>query len=223
MKPHTAPHEFFREIVETQSLIRELWKSDITHIHWPSFYRFYVEMDRLYWRVNGAANSLVDRGFKEFPMIEEDHRNSINAYFSSLKDQQTNIVRWLSNFGRRDEMVELKDKSLRYRMQCHFQPKSNWLNSFFEDYSSGTVTTDGLTLERTIQLLDPVPIYRIEDILEKNLIQRQSFDLATEEARLTLRDIGHEAAKLVANVGNEMGELLVQRCTIKELLHPSTF
>lgn len=223
MHSRTATQEFFREIFETQRLISELWKADITHVHWPSYYQFYVEMDRLYWRVNSAANSLTDRSMAGFPVTDEERRDSINACFSALQSQQRTIIGWLSKFGRRPEMLSLGDKGLRHRLRCHFQPKSEWFDSFFGEYSAGTISTDGRALERTIQLLDPAPIDRIHDLFEKNLVQRHSFDIATEAARQTLCDIGQQAAKLVDQVTHEMGVFLVQRCTIKELLNPSTF
>jgi hypothetical protein len=223
MHSYTAPQEFFREIVETQRLISELWKADITHVHWPSYYQFYIDMDRLYWRVHSAAESLTDHGVAGITLAFEERRERINSCFSALQSQQKHIIRWLSNFGRRSEMLSLGDKNLSRFLQCHFQPKSEWFHSFFEEYSAGAVSADSLTLERTIQLFDPTPTYRIEDIIEKNLVQHHSFELATEGARQTLVDIGRQAAKLVDEVCHEMGEFLVQRCTIKELLHPSTF
>lgn len=219
----TPPQEFLCEIIETQRLISELWKSDITHVHWPSYYQFYVDVDRLYYRVSSAARSLDNTPTVGYVLTDEKGCDNINACFSELQGQQRTIISWLSRFGRRSEMLSLGDKSLAHRLKCHFQPKSQWFESFFHEYSAGAVSADGLILERTIQLLDPDPIYRIHDIGEKDLVQRHSFDIATESARQVLCGIGLQAAKLVDQVTHEMGEFFAQRCTIQELLCPSTF
>jgi hypothetical protein len=219
----TAPQEFLREVVETQRLISELWKADITHVHWPSYYRFYVDIDSLCWRVGSVADSLTDGPFAWSALTDEERRARINGSLSDLQNQQKNIIVWLSRFGRRSEMLSLGDKNLSHRLRCHFQPKSEWSESFFGEYSAGTVSIDGLVLNRTIQLLDRDPMDRIHDIAEKNLVQHQSFDIATEATRRVLGESARQAAKLVGQVTGEMGEFFSQRCTIKELLHPSSF
>lgn len=219
----TPPQEFLREIFETQHLISELCKSDISHVHWPSFYQFYVALDNLYYRVDGAARSLDDNPIAGYVLSDKQRCDNINACFSELQNQQSTIISWLSKFSRRPEMLLIGDKALANRLYCHFQPKSEWFDSFYREYSAGVVSANGCMLERTIQLLDPVPIYRIEDIGAKELVQHHSFYIAAESTRRDLCNIGRQAAKLVDKVTHETGEFFVHRCTIKDLLRPSTF
>lgn len=220
MSTVTPACELFREIREIDSMILDMIASQkMAMWHWPSYYLLYVDVDRLWWLLGSAAESIAHPIADTDDLSLGEHIALVNQDFSMVEKQQNLIVSWLWQLSRN---LIVEKGELKRRMRAHIHPKSAWYQTFRERYCAGRISSDGKTLTRTILLLDPDAQDRIRDLSESRLVQEQIFDLSTEQSRHDLRKMASTTQCLHAEVQSAMMDFFVQHCTIEALAHPSS-
>jgi hypothetical protein len=220
----TAPEEFLREISDINLFILDLIASPRrTTWHWPSYYLLYVDADRMGWLIQQAGN-LVGSPLEGVgnPHRVEQRVEGTNEFFDTLRKRQESIVQWLWPLARHTNL-QVEHSASRERLHAHVHPKSDWYETFMRDFCPGRVSLDGLVLERTVLLTDPATeCDRFSHVDGRGLLQRQSFDLSTGQARLAL-------SRAVCNAGIEHGKVcramkdfFIEHCAITDLVHPAS-
>lgn len=221
MAPHTPATEFFCELSDVQSLIMDVLTAPDLHIkHWPTYYRLYIDVDELAWRVYKASQYLTERFVGEDGTFAAQLVEAANECLAGIGDCQRRIVDWISKMTRQG-WISCNDKALTHHLRCHLQPKSAWYQEFHERYCAGKISEDGQILSRFIFRIDPDPTYRIPDLDEKQLAQQQVFDVATEKAIASLVLAAEQVSARIGEVRASMGDYFVRHCTPEDLLHPS--
>lgn len=221
MKLYTPPVEFFRELSDAQSLIMDvLTAPDLRVKHWPTYYRLYLDIDELEWRVPWASHHLRGRFMEEHGVFDAQLVAAANECFAGIGECQRRIIERLGDIELRN-LITFDEKRMTHRLKCHLQPKSAWYLEFHEQYRAGAVSEDGQTLTRTILRIDPNPVFRMPDLDEKQLVQQQVFDLSTKEAIACLLFAIEQVGARISEVRARMGDYFVRHCTPKDLLHPS--
>lgn len=220
---HTgAPEELFREIRELDALLLELVATpERVSWHWPTFYRLYLELDNIAWRLNSAGRTVL-----QWPIPMDDailHQTSATdaQYFGSLGKSYKACIGLLWQIGC-DTLSRINDKDLRFRIRAHVHPKSGWYQAVISRYQAGTLSKDATTLERTIWVMEPQSQERIDPPYEEFLQHQQSFDLHDESTRIALASAVQATATLHGQVQRAFGAHLVAHCKIEDLLHPSS-
>ncbi|HJV76110.1 MAG TPA: hypothetical protein VJ654_17955 [Noviherbaspirillum sp.] len=222
MTPHTPAADLFRELSDVQALIMDLLSAPGLHVtHWPSYYRLYLDVDELGGRVQAAACYLAERITGEDGLPDPRRIEAADGCLSGIGDCQRRIVDLLGAMER-NVLISCDDRAIMHRLRCHFRPKSAWYLEFQKRYCAGKIAQEGTTLTRTIFLVDPTPTYRMPDLDEKQLVQNQLFDLSADDARAALARTFHGVSDRIAQVRARMGDYLVDHCTTKDLLHPSS-
>lgn len=221
--PCTPPAEFFRELSDVQSLMMEVLTAPGLQVkHWPTYYRLYLDIDELEWRVSWAAHHLRGGFLEEHGVFDAELVASANECFAGIGECQRRIVERVG-FVERRGLITFDDKRVSHLLKCHLQPKSAWYEELHEQYCAGNISADGQTLSRKILLVDPAPTYRMPDLDDKQLVQQQVFDLSSEEAIASLALTAGQVAERISEVRTSMGDFFVQHCSPKDLLHPSWF
>lgn len=221
MNSFTEPGELFREIGEIHDLVGEIVQSDLTQIrHWPTYYLLYVDVDRLGWDIDFAGRSLAGSlSLTESPDQEETNE-AVAHGFGRLQVRVRAIVSWLERWASHSMLIRIGDDGLKHRLHSHFRLKSQWRDMFLQDYCAGKLSNDGKVLERSVLFLDPQPTYRMFDVHEKGLLQRQRFDIAADRAALA--DASRQLQRRIGTVQAAMMRRLSEQCKIADLLHPSS-
>jgi len=194
------------------------------NLHWPSFYLMYVEVDRLL----GSVARLRDHFASPFAAVGEpptpnELAEDANAVFTQLTMQQKTIVRWLFQMARYTKPDEA-DPGLHRRLEAHVHPKSGWHQVFMDEYRSGVVSADGKTLMRTVLPVDPGAVCeRIDHISAGCMIRHQQFDLGEHGMPEALALAAGRVASRIGKVASAMQAHLVGNCTIRDLMHPSSY
>lgn len=222
MFEQTPAHEFLSELADMHDLILDVLNSPRkAQWHWPSYYLFYVDMDRL-------AGLLTRVGYVFEPPLAHcaeapPHAKRVandNALFTLLDRQQKEIVGWLFKMCRYVEASPV-NPAVHARLSAHVHPKSGWYQTFMRDYRSGIVTADGTALHRVALPVDvDVAGERIDSITASCMLRRQSFDISTPAARAALGRATDEARSRLGTVQAAMTEFLTAHCTLSDLLHP---
>jgi hypothetical protein len=191
--------------------------------HWPSYYLFYVEVDRLEgllmrtrWLFEWPCASLME------PPTAQEEADSANELFAQIDKRQQAIVDWLSQMWRNTRTVTERTAA-HERMEAHFHPKSGWYQLFRERHCTGRMSADGATLERTVLGIDArssrdhIPYSSAEC-----MIRYQSFDLGAPGTKAALVHAAEHAKTRLGQTLAAMGTLLIGHCTIEDLLHPSS-
>ena len=211
----TAAQDFLCEVADLAGFVDDVLAMPRgSRWHWPSYYLFYVEVDRL------AGLLMRVRWLFESPSGEED-ADSSNALFAQIDKCQRAIVDWLSHMWRNTRTTERT--AARERMEAHFHPKSGWYQLFRERHRTGRMSTDGTTLERAVLGFDAnssrghIPYSSAEC-----MIRHQSFDLQAPGSKAALADAAGHAEERLGQTLAAMGTLLVEQCTIEDLRFPSS-
>jgi hypothetical protein len=191
--------------------------------HWPSYYLFYAEVDRLQgllmrtrWLFEPPFVSLG-----EPPTAQED-ADSANELFAQLGQRQQAIVDWLSQMWRNTRTVT-EHTAVHERLEAHFHPKSGWYQLFRERHCVGQVSADGATLERAVLGIDAGSSRdHISYSSAEWMIRHQSFDLHAPGTKAALAHATEHSERRLGRTLAAMGTLLVGHCTIEDLLHPSS-
>ena len=183
--------------------------------HWPSYYLFYVEVDRL------AGLLMRLRWLFESPP-EQEEADIANALFAQIDKCQQAIVGWLSHMWR-NTRTGTEQTAAHERMEAHVHPKSGWYQLFRERHRTGRMSVDGSTLERAVLGIDAhssrdhIPYTSAEC-----MIRYQSFDLGAPGMMAALAHAAEHAQTRLGQTLAAMGTLLVEYCTIEDLRFPSS-
>jgi hypothetical protein len=191
--------------------------------HWPSYYLFYVEVDRLAgllmrtrWLFEPPCASLTAG-----PTAQEE-ADSANALFAQIDKRQQAIADWLSHMGRNTRTVT-EPTAAHVRLEAHFHPKSGWYQLFRERHCAGRMSADGTTLERTLLGIDTGSSRdHISYSDAECMLRHQSFELGAPGMKATLAHAAEHARTRLGQTLAAMGSLLVAHCTIEDLRHPSS-
>jgi hypothetical protein len=93
--------------------------------------------------------------------------------------------------------------------------------AFHLQYCAGRVASDGRVLERSVLLVDPYPAFGAPRIDETNLVEHQTFELASDQSRTLLGRTIRTVQTNLNQVYAALGDFFVSHCpSISELLHP---
>lgn len=152
----------------------------------------------------------------------EEYVTSANELFALLTRQQRTIIDWLWHMWRNNRGVTTHSAA-HQRLGAHVHPKSGWYQTFMDKYCSGFLSADGVTLLRTILPADAGSSPEHIPLAMANcMICLQSFDLGTHEARRSLAHATTEAEIRIGRSLAAMQMLLVEHCTINDLIHPTS-
>ena len=191
--------------------------------HWPSYYLFYVEVDRLQgllmrtrWLFESSCATSSE------PAAAQEEADSANELFAQLGQCQQALADWLSQMWRNTRTVT-GNTAAHERLGAHFHPKSGWYQLFMERHCAGQVSADGETLQRAVFGVDSGSSRNhISHSSAECMIRHQSFDLSEVGAKAALACAAEQAQTRIGQTLAAMGTLLVGHCMIKDLLHPSS-
>jgi hypothetical protein len=189
--------------------------------HWPSYYLFYAEVDRLQgllmrtrWLFEPPCASLGQ------PSTAQEGAESANELFAQLGQRQQAVVDWLSQMWR-NTRTGTERTAAHERMEAHFHPKSGWNQLFRKRHCTGRMSADGAMLERAVLGIDAdssrdhIPYSSAEC-----MIRYQLFDLGAPGTKQVLVHAVEHARKRIGQTFAAVGMLLVGHCTIEDLLPP---
>jgi hypothetical protein len=222
MTNDTPPRLFLSEIGDIAGFIddivacprKESW-------HWPSFYLLYVDVDRLAGTL-ARIGCVFDAPVQDAsdPVMAEAFVADGNALLAELGQRHKAIVRWVWPLARHIRPCP-DDPVPRARLDAHVHPKSGWYQTFFAAYDAGTLAPDGRTLARTVLPALAAPVHdRIDDVTADCMLQRQTFDTGTLDARLALAHATRQAAARLGSIAARMHDYLMAHCELKDLMHP---
>ena len=189
--------------------------------HWPSYYLFYAEVDRLQGLLV-RTRWLFERpcpDLGEAPDAQEE-ADSANVLFTQLGKRQQAIVDWLTQMCLNTRTGTARSDS-HIRLEAHFHPKSGWYQEFFAQYDAGALAPDGQSLLRTVlPILAEPPYERVDHVTANCMLRNQSFDASTPEARKALADATREAAQTLGGIAARMQATFLAHCRLEDLLHP---
>jgi len=221
MMPKTSPWEFLCEVAFLADFIDDVLASSRgPHWHWPSYYLFYVEADRM------AGLLTRIRWLFEPPLADvrgqtwKVQAEGANELFALLRQRQRTLVDQVFQMWR-DTRTATGNSTAHARLGAHVHPKSGWYQLFIQAHDPGKLSVDGLLLQRSV--LMPEAGSSNETIsygTADYLMQHQSFDLGTPETRQALAHATADAEERIGRSLAAMGALLAEYCTIGDLLHP---
>lgn len=219
---YTAANEFMSELADINDFILHVLDSPIKAAwHWPSFYLFYVDVDRLS-SLLGRVRYVFESPFPAFgePVKTEERVTDDNALFALLDKQQQALVDWLFQMYRRTATNPVAPAAHK-RVGAHVHPKSGWYQVFMREYRFGVLTADGNCIQRVALPVHPsTEADRIDDITASCMLRHQCFDVSTPAARAALARATEEALSRLEKVQAAMTAYLSANCTIANLLHP---
>ena len=221
MNTSIEPSELFREIREMDNLFLDLVATpDRVEWHWPSFYRLYIEIDKISWQLQSAEKIF------HAPLIlnETDGWGAdveiANACLSALGQSLLASIGLLWNISR-GMSSRIRDARLRSTLQAHLHPKSSWYQTLRTHYHAGLIS-DNASLERTILVFDRNTLERIDPPLEQFLLWHQVFDLTDENVLAQLLIAAQKTSEVHTQALRAFGHHFVSYCRIEDLLHPSS-
>lgn len=219
---YTPAHEFLAELGDINAFILDVLDSPRkAQWHWPSYYLFYVDVDRLAGLLE-RAKYLFDPSFQQFgePPAVEEFVVAANELFALLDGQQKAVVRWLFQMYRYTG-INLAAPAAHGRLGAHVNPKSGWYQTFMSDFRSGVVTTDGSTLQRVALPINPGAAGEpIDNMTAGCMLRRQAFDIGSPAVRAALVRATAEVRSRLGEVMGTMTTCLAANCSMADLLHP---
>lgn len=219
----TPAHDFLCEVADLASFIDDvLVMPRGSRWHWPTYYLFYVEVDRL------QGLLIRTRLLFETPCVElgepsagREEVDGANQLFAQLDQRQQAVVDWLSQMLR-NTRIATGPAAAHERLEAHFHPKSGWYQLFRQRHSVGRVSADGAMLERAVLGIDTGSSRgHISYSSAESMIRHQSFDLHAPGIKAALMHAAEHAEWRLGQTLTAMAALLAGHCTIEDLLHPS--
>lgn len=224
MTAATPAQEFLCEVADLAGFIDDVLAMPRgSRWHWPSYYLFYAEVDRLQGLLMRTRRLFEPScaSFGEAPAAQEQ-ADSANELFAQLGQRQQALVDWLS-LMQRNTPTASGHTAAHERLEAHFHPKSGWYQSFRERHCVGRISADGATLERAVLGIDAGGSRtHISFASAEWMIRRQSFDLRAAATKAGLAHACGQSEERLGQTLAAMGTLLVGHCTIEDLLHPSS-
>ncbi|KIF83300.1 hypothetical protein [Noviherbaspirillum autotrophicum] len=223
MNTSTSPAQLFREVLDIQALMRDIFAApDVVVKHWPTYYRLYLQTDDLIALIREAAQWLSGGFAHDRRDVRNRQIESANTCFKHLTTclkAVVDLLRHMQSFA----LVSVADRRVMHCFRAHFQAKSAWYLEFHERYCAGRISPDGTGLERTALLMDAHPTDRLPDLDEKELVQLQIFDLTNATIRTEMAAATNSVADRLVEAYRILGAHFVKQCTIEDLLHPSSY
>lgn len=224
MSGATPAHEFLCEVADLASFIDDVLAMPRGSCwHWPSYYLFYVEVDRLAgllmrvrWQFESPCAGLAE------PSSAQEDAAGANALFALLDKSQRAIVDGLSQMWRNTRSATGNGHA-RQRLEAHVHPKSGWYQLFRKGHCTGRMSADGASLQRAVLGVDAGSSpHHISYPAAECMLRHQSFDLRSPGTKAALEQASEQAGTRLGATLAAMGALLVESCTIKDLMHPSS-
>lgn len=224
MSGATPAQDFLCEVADLAGFIDDVLAMPRgSRWHWPSYYLFYVEVDRLAgllmrirWQFDSPCPGLAE------PSSAQEDADSANALFALLGKCQRALVDGLSHMSR-NTRTATGNTAAQARLEAHVRPKSGWYQLFRERHCAGRMSADGLDLQRAVLGADAGSSrHHIAYQAAECMLRHQSFDLAQPGARAALAQAAGQAEARLGRTLAAMGTLLVAHCTIENLRYPSS-
>lgn len=224
MTSFTAAQDFLCEVADLAGFIDDvLVMPRGSRWHWPSYYLFYAEVDRLQGLLV-RTRWLFEQpraGLGEAPAAQEK-ADSANALFAQLGKRQQALVDGLMQMSMNTRTVAGRSAA-HERLDVHFHPKSGWYQLFKESHCAGRMSADATTLERAVLGIDRGGSrHHIPYASAECMIRHQAFDLGAPGTEAALAHAAEQAETRLGQTLAAMGRLLRECCTIEDLLHPSS-
>jgi len=217
----TPPQELFRELADLGNLIfGMLTGPQVAVRRWPPYYMVYVGVDGLCREVSRATGYL-SRGFTEPDgTVGADRIEGANACLARIDGHCRALADLLARIARHG-LVTCGRPALLDVVSRHFSAESAWYQVFQQQYCSGRIAPDGRVLERNVLLIDPHPASRATDGEKRNPLERQTFELVSDQSRTLLGRRARKVQTDLNQVYTALGDFFVGRCSsVSELLHP---
>jgi hypothetical protein len=218
----TPPQELFRDLADLTSLVFSfLTRPQVVVRRWPAYYMVYVEIDGL-CRDISRTTCYLSQGFTEPDGVVGSVRiEGVNACLARV-DRHVRTIMDLLGRMEQHRLIDHGNSVLTGVIRAHFSPERGWYQACQKQYRAGRVSPDGQVLERTILLLDPYSSLGAEDLENNNPVQRQTFELVSEQSRVVLGRTARQVQVKMNQVYAALGNFFVDHCpSVKDLLHPS--
>jgi hypothetical protein len=224
MSDATPAHEFLCEVADLAGFIDDVLAMPRGSCwHWPSYYLFYVEVDRLgglltriRWQFESPCSGLAE------PSSAQEDADSANALFALLDKSQRAVVDGLSQLWRNTRSATGNTPAYQ-RLEAHVHLKSGWYQLFRRGHCTGRMSADGASLRRAVLGVDTGSSpHHISYPTAECMLRHQSFDLRPPASKAALAKATAQAETRLGTTLAAMGTLLVEYCTIKDLVHPSS-
>lgn len=139
----TPVAELFREINDVHCWMMDLFQSDFQVKHWPTFYLLYVDVDRLPWELQGAADSVLHPLMPRYGPDDFDCIEAVDLMFQRVQQRFTDIVLQLGAIVLNTQIASIGDAALRLRIKAHLRQKSDWRLTFRDQYCAGRIVDEG--------------------------------------------------------------------------------